>query len=114
MTAERNDRAAAAKVRATLLGALGDISGRKLTADQWSSLAQIIEVAISAESSADLDGLRQAVTELELTGRVRIVKIGGGPVAPAPAPVRERVEVLRATLRAEAKAASTEPGKDKK
>lgn len=98
MSTEKRDGGVAAEVRAGALQVLDYILKLELTPARWDRLAGIIEVAIAAEAAADLDGLRQATAELELTGPVRVIRIGGTPVVPPPPPVRERLEVLHVAL----------------
>jgi hypothetical protein len=112
MTTERPDREAA-RIKAVL----DRVLTLSLPPAQWTRLAGIIEAAIAAEAAADLGGLREAATELELAAPVRIVRIGGELVVPPPPPVRERVEALQSSL--QSGGAGTErgqgtPGKDKK
>ena len=90
---------------------LGSILKRELPPARWSRLAEIVEAAIAADRAADLDGLREATGELELTGTVRILRIGGAPIVPAPKPVRERIEVLQSSM--QAAGANAKPGEDK-
>jgi hypothetical protein len=94
-----------------MLAVLGYILKLELPPARWSRLAEIVEAAIAADSAADLAGLRHAAGELELTGPVRVLRIGGAPVVPAPKPVRERIEILQSTM--QAAGANAEPGEDK-
>lgn len=66
----------------------------ELAPARWDSAAQILEVLAGAVESDDLATMRQAVTDLELHGPVRITRIGATPTLPPPPPVRERVNHL--------------------
>jgi hypothetical protein len=92
------------RIRAAANGALDYIMRLELTPARWERIAGIIDIAIEAAVAGDLDGLSEAVEELELVGPVRVVRIGGTPAAPPPSPVRERDVLLRHALREEKQA----------
>ncbi|MFF3503845.1 CATRA system-associated protein [Streptomyces sp. NPDC003247] len=93
-------------LREAALVVLRDVRLWRLPPDRWERLAGLLDTAAGALRAGDADRFDQATVELELAGPVRITRIGdphrGSPresvPAPAPPPVRERLNHLIHTL----------------
>jgi CATRA-Associated Small Protein len=66
----------------------------ELTEVRWDQLIETIDIAIAAEAADDIDALREATIRLEVSGPVRVTRIGASPQVPPPPPVRDRVNHL--------------------
>lgn len=65
-----------------------------LTADDWSVVEQALDALSRSWVQGDIGSFRCAVTDLELTDRVRATRIGEPPLTAAPEQIRERIVVL--------------------
>ncbi len=88
------DTGCASDIRNTVVETLEHVLRLKLAEARWERLAELIEIAIEAQTAGDLDGLKQAADQLELAGPVRVTRIGGDDPIPPPAEIRERANEL--------------------
>jgi len=82
------------ETRTDALDALGDLLHWRLAPQRWERVGQILEALARAFAEGDIDTFREATTDLELAGPVRITRIGATPLTPAPEPVRDRANHL--------------------
>ncbi|GIF23187.1 hypothetical protein BJ973_000457 [Actinoplanes tereljensis] len=73
---------------------LQDLVLWEMSTQRWEHVAAILGRIDAALGARDADELRQAVAELEISGPVRILRIGGKTVTGVPQPVLD----LRNTL----------------
>ncbi|GII65286.1 hypothetical protein Skr01_53710 [Sphaerisporangium krabiense] len=73
---------------------LEDVLQWQMSPARWDHLTGILDAAIAAAESGDLDALDAAVVRMEVAGPVRIQRIGEESADPPPAPVRDRVNHL--------------------
>jgi len=82
-----------------LLDVLDDVQQWKLAPSRWERVDHILDTIVGAVAATDLATLLNAITELELAGPVRVLRIGAGEVVSIPESVRDRVNHLVHTLR---------------
>jgi hypothetical protein len=73
---------------------LRDLVLWEMTAQRWEHVAEILRRIDTALTAGDADELREAVAELELSGPVRILRIGSKTVTGIPQPVLDRRNTL--------------------
>ena len=78
---------------------LDDVQQWKLAPSRWERVDHILDTIVGAVAATDLATLLNAITELELAGPVRVLRIGAGEVVSIPESVRDRVNHLVHTLR---------------
>jgi hypothetical protein len=77
---------------------LDDLVLWELAPQRWEQVDRILAWIDRALRARDGDDLRAAVAELELSGPVRILRIGGNQQTPVPPPVLDRRNALVHTL----------------
>jgi hypothetical protein len=78
---------------------LAEVNDWRLPPTDWVELAQLIENMSAAFAAADAKGIYHAIEELDLYTPDRAIPLGADrAVAPAPPPLRERVNQLVHTL----------------
>lgn len=80
---------------------LQDLVLWELTAQRWEHAARILDRIAAALSARDVEELRDAVAELELSGPVRLSRIGSALKTGIPQPVFDRRNTLVHALTAE-------------
>lgn len=73
---------------------LKDLVEWHLAPQRWERVDAIVGSLADALARGDGEALREATAELELTGPVRITRIGTQSVIPAPEPTRDRANHL--------------------
>lgn len=76
------------------LDVLEDIAQWRLLPDKWVEVDRLVGLARSALAAGNRDGFLHATAGLELLSPVRITRVGATPTTPAPAPIRERANML--------------------
>lgn len=92
---------------------LRQVAEWQLAPPRWDRVSVLLDAMQAALNSGDAEALDAALTDLEMAGPVRIVRIGSTqPVAPPPR-IRERVNQLIHSLTASVGDDPTaEPGRD--
>ncbi|MFF5295257.1 CATRA system-associated protein [Paractinoplanes globisporus] len=85
------------------VNALQDIVLWTLTPQRWEHVAALLERIDTAYATRDAGELRNAVAELELSGPVRIMRIGSTTATGVPQPVLDRRNTLVHSLTSERK-----------
>jgi hypothetical protein len=80
------------------LDVLQDLSSWELAPHRWEQVARILERIAAAAATHDGEDLRGAVADLELSGPVRALRIGGAGASGIPEPVLDRLNTLVHTL----------------
>lgn len=88
-----------AEIRHEAATVLENVLRWELAQTRWDRLAETVDIAVTAEAAGDLNALRQATIQLELSGPVRVIRIGSPSTMPPPRPLRERVADLIHSLR---------------
>jgi hypothetical protein len=88
-----------AEIRRDAVSVLENVLGWELAPARWDRLAETIDIAGAAEAAGDLNALREATIQLELSGPVWVIRIGSPSTVPPPPPLRERVTDLIHSLR---------------
>jgi hypothetical protein len=91
--------ARAAEIRAEAVAILENVLRWELAPARWGRLTEAIDAAVAAEAAGDLEALQEATIQLELSGPVRITRIGSTSTVPPSPVVHERVTSLIHTLR---------------
>lgn len=73
---------------------LKDLIEWELAPQRWEQVDSIVDSLADAVARGDGDALREATAELELTGPVRITRIGAKSVIPVPEETRDRANRL--------------------
>ncbi|WP_069766881.1 CATRA system-associated protein [Streptomyces sp. LUP30] len=73
---------------------LKDLIEWELAPQRWEQVDSIVDSLADAVARGDGDALREATAELELTGPVRITRIGAKSVIPVPEETRDRANHL--------------------
>lgn len=73
---------------------LQDLIEWELAPQRWERVASIVGSLADALAQGDGDALREATAELELTGPVRITRIGAKSLVPVPEQTRDRANHL--------------------
>ncbi|KAA0940810.1 CATRA system-associated protein [Streptomyces apricus] len=77
---------------------LKDLIEWELAPQRWERVDSIVGSLADALAQGDGDALREATAELELTGPVRVTRIGGTSLIPVPERTRDRANHLVHTL----------------
>ena len=80
-----------------------DVLEWELTEARWNEVSRITAVVRAAMEAADAQTFRAAVVDLELFGPHRFTRLGMTPRVPAPAPLRDQLNELVHSLRADAR-----------
>ncbi|WP_333735995.1 CATRA system-associated protein [Streptomyces sp. IBSBF 2806] len=73
---------------------LRDLIEWELAPQRWEQVDSIVDSLADAVARGDGDALREATAELELTGPVRVTRIGAKSVIPVPEETRDRANRL--------------------
>jgi hypothetical protein len=76
------------------LDVLQDLASWELAPQRWEQVARILERIAAAAAARDAEDLRGAVADLELSGPVRALRIGGAGASGIPEPVLDRRNTL--------------------
>jgi hypothetical protein len=87
-------RWSAAGPRAEALEVVSDALQWRLTKERWQAIKQVLAAMDAAIAADDSDALAEATADLELSGPVRITRIGTIPVVPASKPVMYQLNRL--------------------
>ncbi len=87
------------------LDVLQEIVLWELLPERWEQVGRILDRITAALAANDVEDLRDAVADLELTGPVRALRIGGTGERGIPEPVLERRNTLVHALTEERRAA---------
>jgi hypothetical protein len=100
----------AVDVRADALDIVSDALRWQLADKRWAVIEQVLAAMEAALADGDVEALQAAATDLELSGPVRITRIGATPVVPPPPVVRDRLNQLVHSLGGVPAAEQPEPG----
>jgi hypothetical protein len=89
-----SDSGDGADVRAEALDVVSDALQWRLADARWQVIEQVLIAMDAALAAADLDALAAATADLELSGPLRITRIGATPVVPPTPPVRDLLNRL--------------------
>lgn len=95
---EQHDGDAVAEVKLAALSVLTDVLQWRLPQTHWTRVTEIVQSIDKALSAGDPAALQAATIDLELAGPIRITRIGAPPQVPAPRLVRDRVNIMVASL----------------
>jgi CATRA-Associated Small Protein len=87
-----------AELIADAMDVVREVESWRLAEVRWERVREILGSLAAALAARDLPALRDATTDLELIGPVRLTRIGATPVVAPPPKVRERVNHLVYTL----------------
>ncbi|MFF5140585.1 CATRA system-associated protein [Streptomyces sp. NPDC013157] len=82
------------ETRTDVLEILGDLLEWRLPPHRWDRVQALVDALAEALAAGDGDGVRDVTAELELSGPVRITRIGADPVLPAPPHTRDQANHL--------------------
>ncbi|UXY27239.1 CATRA system-associated protein [Streptomyces sp. HUAS TT20] len=82
------------ETRTDVLEVLGDLLEWRLSPQRWDRVQALVDELAEALAAGDGDGVRDVTSELELSGPVRITRIGADPVIPAPPHTRDQANHL--------------------
>jgi hypothetical protein len=82
-----------------LLEVLGDLFVWRLAPERWDHVGQLLDEITTALATMDVDAVRGATTELELTSPVRVHRIGATELIRVPEHVKDRANHLVHQLR---------------
>ncbi|MFM9700228.1 CATRA system-associated protein [Streptomyces europaeiscabiei] len=82
------------ETRTDVLDVLGDLLEWRLSPQRWDRVQALVDALADALTAGDGDGVRDVTAELELSGPVRITRIGADPVIPAPLHTRDQANHL--------------------
>ncbi|MFD3589818.1 CATRA system-associated protein [Streptomyces sp. NPDC058683] len=77
------------ETRTDVVEVLGDLLEWKLSPQRWDRVQALVDALADAVAAGDGDGVRDVTAELELSGPVRISRVGSDPVIPAPSHTRD-------------------------
>jgi len=80
---------------------LRDLVLWEMTSQRWAHVEEVLRRIGAALAARDGRELREAVAELEISGPVRMLRIGSKPAEGIPAPVLDRRNVLVHSLTAD-------------
>jgi hypothetical protein len=84
------------------LAVLRELLRWELAPARWEEVGNTVEILAAAAEAGDVAAVEQATVNLEMSGPVRITRIGSTPRVPPPPRVRERVNHLIHALTAPA------------
>jgi hypothetical protein len=92
------------------LDVLQDLVLWELVPERWDQVDHLLTRIAQAFAAGDADELRQTLADLELSGPVRALRIGGTPVNGIPEPVLDRRNTLVHNLSQERRRPPAEGG----
>lgn len=82
------------ETRTDVVEVLGDLLEWQLAPQRWDRVQALVEALAEALAAGDGDSVRAVTAELELSGPVRITRIGADPVIAAPPHTRDQANHL--------------------
>ncbi|MEU5634102.1 CATRA system-associated protein [Streptomyces rishiriensis] len=82
------------ETRTDAVEVLRDLLEWQLSPRRWDRVQPLVDALADALAAGDGDGVRAVTAELELSGPVRITRIGATPVIPAPPRTRDQANHL--------------------
>ncbi|MEU4877112.1 CATRA system-associated protein [Streptomyces sp. NPDC021608] len=82
------------ETRSDAVEVLGDLLEWQLSPGRWDRVQALVDELADILAAGDGDGVRAVTAELELSGPVRITRIGATPVIPAPPRTRDQANHL--------------------
>jgi hypothetical protein len=100
----------AGDARADALDTVSDALSWRLADTRWAAIEAVLAAMDAALAAGNVTALTAATAELELSGPVRITRIGAVPVVPPPPAIRDRLNRLVHSLGGVQVADQPEPG----